>query len=93
MFMHTLIRSLVESVLPTAAAHCDTADGPAVTDGRRALETGNVNFALKWIQTVKTFMIWLLMHGPIALNHYCCPHRSLPLNRSNELSQFPTFNC
>ena len=49
MFMHTLIRSLVESVLPTAAAHCDTADGPAVTDGRRALETGNVNFALKWI--------------------------------------------
>jgi hypothetical protein len=33
----------------TASAHCDTEDGPAVTDGRRALETGNVNIALKWV--------------------------------------------
>lgn len=45
MFIHTLIRSLIESVLPKAAAHCDTADGPAVTDGHRALETGNINYA------------------------------------------------
>lgn len=30
-------------------AHCDTADGPAVVDGRRSLETGNINHALKWI--------------------------------------------
>ena len=44
------LRSLLEAILPTVQAHCDTADGPAVTDGRRALETGNVNFALKWIQ-------------------------------------------
>ena len=50
MYIHTLIRSLIESVVPTAAAHCDTADGPAVTDGRRALQTGNINHALKWIQ-------------------------------------------
>ena len=33
----------------TASAHCDTEDGPAVIDGRRALETGNVNIALKWV--------------------------------------------
>jgi hypothetical protein len=33
----------------TASAHCDTEDGPAVTDGRRTLETGNVNIALKWV--------------------------------------------
>lgn len=33
----------------TASAHCDTEDGPAVTDGRRALETGKVNIALKWV--------------------------------------------
>jgi hypothetical protein len=33
----------------TASAHCDTEDGPAVTDGRRALEAGNVNIALKWV--------------------------------------------
>ncbi|WP_194793124.1 DUF6448 family protein [Raineyella fluvialis] len=50
MSLRTLLRSLVETVVPTVRAHCDTADGPAVTDGRRALETGNVNFALKWIQ-------------------------------------------
>lgn len=30
-------------------AHCDTAEGPAVQDGRKALETGNINHALKWI--------------------------------------------
>jgi len=33
----------------TVQAHCDTAEGPAVRDGRRALETGNVNYALTWI--------------------------------------------
>lgn len=33
----------------TVSAHCDTADGPATRDGRLALETGNVNHALKWI--------------------------------------------
>lgn len=32
-----------------ASAHCDTEDGPAVTDGHRALDTGNVNYALKWV--------------------------------------------
>ena len=32
-----------------ASAHCDTADGPTATDGRRALETGNINIALKWV--------------------------------------------
>jgi hypothetical protein len=46
----TLYRSLLDVVLPTAHAHCDTADGPAVADGRRALEAGNINYARKWIQ-------------------------------------------
>ena len=32
-----------------AGAHCDTMDGPAVQDGRRALETGNPSHALKWV--------------------------------------------
>lgn len=32
-----------------ADAHCDTMDGPAVQDGRRALETGNPGHALKWV--------------------------------------------
>lgn len=37
------------SLLPSAEAHCDTENGPAVVDGRRSLETGNINHALKWI--------------------------------------------
>jgi hypothetical protein len=32
-----------------ASAHCDTMDGPAVKDGQLALDTGNVNIALKWV--------------------------------------------
>lgn len=49
MTLTALFRWLAEALVPTVDAHCDTADGPAVTDGRRALETGNVNHALKWI--------------------------------------------
>ncbi len=33
----------------TASAHCDTMVGPTATDGINALETGNINYALKWI--------------------------------------------
>ena len=43
------ISTLLHLFVRTASAHCDTEDGPAVTDGRRALETGNVNIALKWV--------------------------------------------
>jgi hypothetical protein len=42
--------ALLASFVPLAQAHCDTAEGPAVTDGLRALDTGNLNVALKWIQ-------------------------------------------
>jgi hypothetical protein len=31
-------------------AHCDTVDGPVVSDARQALETGNVNLVLIWVQ-------------------------------------------
>jgi uncharacterized protein DUF6448 len=33
-----------------AQAHCDTLDGPVVSAGRRALDSGNVNLALVWVQ-------------------------------------------
>lgn len=33
----------------SAFAHCDTMDGPTVKDGMKALETQNLNYALKWI--------------------------------------------
>ncbi|MGD9567017.1 MAG: DUF6448 family protein [Sedimentibacter sp.] len=38
-------------ILPlTASAHCDTMDGPTVADGRKSLESGNVSYAMKWVQ-------------------------------------------
>jgi hypothetical protein len=33
-----------------AQAHCDTLDGPVVSAGRQALDSGNVNLALVWVQ-------------------------------------------
>ena len=33
-----------------AFGHCDTLDGPVVGLGRKALETGNVNFVLPWVR-------------------------------------------
>ncbi|HWI84655.1 DUF6448 family protein [Ramlibacter sp.] len=33
-----------------AQAHCDTLDGPVVSDARRALDTGNVNLVLGWVR-------------------------------------------
>lgn len=33
-----------------AAAHCDTLDGPVVAAARKALDTGNVNLVLIWVQ-------------------------------------------
>ncbi|HET7194337.1 MAG TPA: DUF6448 family protein [Nocardioides sp.] len=34
-----------------ASAHCDTLDGPTARDGLKALATGNLNHALKWVTT------------------------------------------
>lgn len=33
-----------------AQAHCDTLDGPVVSAARKALETGNANLVLVWVQ-------------------------------------------
>lgn len=44
----TLTR-LARRLVQPADAHCDTADGPVVAAGRRALAEGNVNIALKWV--------------------------------------------
>ncbi|NMM18203.1 MAG: hypothetical protein HHJ14_14100 [Cellulomonas sp.] len=44
------IVTLLAALKPaTVQAHCDTAEGPAVKDGRTALQTGNINHALAWI--------------------------------------------
>ena len=49
MLFNRIVAALAAWWPATVEAHCDTADGPAVTDGRRALSTGNINYALKWI--------------------------------------------
>lgn len=49
-YLARLAESFTRLVVRPASAHCDTADGPAVVDGRRALESGNVNIALKWVR-------------------------------------------
>ncbi len=49
MFINRIVTLLAALKPVTVHAHCDTADGPAVKDGRKALETGNINYALKWI--------------------------------------------
>jgi len=41
--------SVIISWPRSASAHCDTEDGPAVTDGRLALETGDPSAALAWV--------------------------------------------
>jgi hypothetical protein len=33
-----------------AAAHCDTLDGPVVAAARKALDSGNINLILVWVQ-------------------------------------------
>lgn len=45
-----MLVGIILTLMPQkASAHCDTMDGPAVKDGRIALETGNINYAYKWI--------------------------------------------
>lgn len=46
------VLSLVAALAWTAPAraHCDTLDGPVVGAARKALDTGNVNLVLVWVQ-------------------------------------------
>lgn len=49
-FLLTLLLFTLLVLVPRrASAHCDTEDGPAVSDGHKALQTGIANHALKWI--------------------------------------------
>ena len=45
-----LLASAVLFLMPRKVnAHCDTMDGPTAIDGKKALETGNIKHAFKWI--------------------------------------------
>ena len=45
-----IILSIILLGSKTIYAHCDTLDGPLVTAARKALDTGNVNLVLIWVQ-------------------------------------------
>ena len=45
-----IIIAIVTFLCPLAFAHCDTMDGPVVKAAQKALETGNVNLVLIWVQ-------------------------------------------
>jgi hypothetical protein len=51
-FLFAVILATASSILtpPSALAHCDGLDGPVVTAARRALESGNVNLVIIWVQ-------------------------------------------
>ncbi|MDW8802052.1 DUF6448 family protein [Clostridium sp. A1-XYC3] len=42
--------SIVAALPVMASAHCDTMEGPTISDAKKALESNNVNYALKWVQ-------------------------------------------
>ena len=49
--MTLMSAALYLSMAPVSArAHCDGLDGPVVMAARKALETGNVNLVLIWVQ-------------------------------------------
>jgi hypothetical protein len=48
--MKYLIAALAFAWTLPAAAHCDTLDGPVVAAARKALDSGNVNLVLVWVQ-------------------------------------------
>ncbi len=45
-----LVLALAFWAATTAFAHCDTLDGPVVKAARKALESGDVNLILPWVQ-------------------------------------------
>ena len=45
-----LLAALAFGWSTAASAHCDTLDGPVIAAARKALDTGNVNLVLIWVQ-------------------------------------------
>ncbi|MFB6286998.1 MAG: DUF6448 family protein [Candidatus Bipolaricaulia bacterium] len=47
----SLVLALSLGLAVEAQAHCDSVDGPVVTDAREALKTGNLTPVLKWVRS------------------------------------------
>lgn len=60
-----------------ARAHCDTLDGPVVSAGRQALETGNVKLALPWVQAKDEAELRAAFDKALAVRKTAGPAREL----------------
>ncbi len=61
---------LLTVFLPAAvSSHCDTMDGPVITAAKKALETGNVNLVLIWVQEKDAAQIKDAFQKTLAVRH------------------------
>jgi hypothetical protein len=52
-----------------ALAHCDSYDGPVITDAKKALETNNPGLVLKWIAKEQESEVTSLFDKAVTLKH------------------------
>jgi hypothetical protein len=64
-----LLMLLTVFVTTPAGAHCDSYDGPVITDARKALETNNVDFVLKWVSESQENEIKTLFKKTVSLKN------------------------
>ncbi len=48
--MMLFLASFIFVFTNTASGHCDSMEGPVVKESQKALETGNINYVLVWLQ-------------------------------------------
>ncbi len=58
----SLICALFLFIAELAYSHCDTMQGPVVSDAKKAIEMNNVNYVLKWIRPEDEKVIKQLFH-------------------------------
>lgn len=69
---------LLALALPRAAyAHCDTLDGPVVIAAKQALETGDVNRVLVWVQPADEAEIRRAFDQTLAIRKLSAPAKDL----------------
>ncbi len=64
-----LLMLLTVFVSTPARAHCDSYDGPVITDARKALETNNVDLVLKWLTKSQENEIKALFEKTVSLKN------------------------
>jgi hypothetical protein len=68
-FFAALFAVLAVIVSNPASAHCDSYDGPVITDARKALETNNPEPVLKWISEKQEDEVVSLFNNTVALKN------------------------